>query len=265
MDMSPRRSLILGLTALLLAAAPAVGGPGGASAPVIDHEPQDCDEYAPESLADPALAPGGEVVNLAAMVLLDGVDKATAGAIMATAAESYVPLDITLTAAYKRVSFSVAGKTTPGGSADAQDLIEAAKAMLGGIRPATADVVYILTTRDLSLDGDSGVVGYADCIGGVRYPDRAFAIGEASVEIVNLGLQFYVDGPARIAAHEIGHLLGAHHHYANCVQGAGIQNISSRDAGLCTVMINALDIQGPRFGTLEAMVVRGHAEDFAAP
>lgn len=255
-------AVVVALLAVLAVASPAVGGPSPHGPQPIDHVAEDCDEFVPASVADPAVAPGGDEVVLEVEVLLDGVTRIAAEGIMVTAAESYAPLDITVAATFRRLS---PPSETPGGPADPDDLIDAAKAVYGGARPETADVVYVLTDKDLVEGGDSGVAGSADCIGGIRYPERAFAVGEAAEDVVDLGLQFYVDGPAKIAAHEIGHLLGAHHHYANCVQGAGLAIVTGRDAGICTLMINSLDVQGLHFGTLEAMVVRGHAEDYATP
>ena len=58
---------------------------------------------------------------------------------------------------------------------------------------------------------------------------------------------------------EIGRLLGADHHHANCVEGPPPQP--------CTVMLAAdyerLGVNSMRFGSVEAAVVRGHAVDSA--
>jgi len=69
---------------------------------------------------------------------------------------------------------------------------------------------------------------------------------------------------AGYAAHEIGHLLGAHHHYGNCVEG-NLSSASDDDISPCTLMFPAVNGASMNFGTLEGLVVRGHAVDYAAP
>ena len=64
------------------------------------------------------------------------------------------------------------------GGTDAQGLIDQSKALFGGARPAGIDVVYTLTSKDIQAGGNTAVAGLADCIGGVAFDDRAFAVGE---------------------------------------------------------------------------------------
>ena len=103
------------------------------------------------------------------------------------------------------------------------------------------------------------------CIGGVRYPDRAFAVGEARRDPGVHGgpVAAIAHADAKIAAHEIGHLLGAHHHYANCAEPevAG----DPLDVAPRTLMYNYLEFLDLRFSQLNAAVVRGHAERYAKP
>ena len=140
-----------------------------------------------------------------------GVTQATAQEAMTRAADSYAPLGVALTATYETVSLS---------GDDAQGLIDQAKTRFGGARPAGSDLVYVMTAKDIQADGNTGVAGLADCIGGVRFADRAFAVGEVFEEDVPIGpLSLYADATAKIAAHELGHLMGGHHHYANCAEG----------------------------------------------
>ena len=123
----------------------------------------------------------------------------------------------------------------------------------------------MLTTKDLVMPQDD-VSGYADCIGGIRYPNRAFAVGEAIESPAAVGpVTFYVDGPAKTAAHEIGHLLGARHEHANCVEGIQPSDISGLDPTPCTVMTNYLDFRSWNFGAIEARIIRGYAQAFGAP
>ena len=69
---------------------------------------------------------------------------------------------------------------------------------------------------------------------------------------------------AEVISHEIGHLMGAHHHYANCVEG----NLSSDgpgDLSPCTLMFNSVNNASLSFSSVEGAVVRGHAVNYAAP
>jgi hypothetical protein len=125
--------------------------------------------------------------------------------------------------------------------------------------------VFVLTTKDIYINGGDAT-GYADCIGGIRYPNRSFALGEAVVPTETVGpLNFYLKGAAKVMAHEIGHLLGARHEHANCAQGVGVEDVFTSEPSACTLMVAYMDFQSLRFGTPEAMIVRAHAESYAAP
>jgi predicted Zn-dependent protease len=184
------------------------------------------------------------------------VSRSDAQLIFAKAQRSYDPLGIQLTATYKKATDT---------TARAEDLIAMAKGSTGGTRPPGTDVVFVLTSRDISMSDGTDVVGYSDCVGGIRFSDRAFAVGEAIDEPLSLGVNLYVDGPAKTVAHEIGHLLGARHEDSNCVEGAGSDDLATRQPTVCTLMTAYLDFQSRRFGSLEAGIVRAHAEAYAAP
>ena len=244
----------LAAAALLPASASAqVNWPGGTPA---DDPELACIEPVPASTSVNGVTDEGQTVELATRVLLDGVTEARAQEAFARAADSYAPLGVTLTAAYETVSF---------GGDDAQGLIDQAKARFGGARPAGSDLVYVLTAKDIQADGNTGVAGLADCIGGVRFPDRAFAVGEVFEEDLPIGpLTFYADATAKIAAHELGHLMGGHHHYANCAEGVKSEQ-EVMEGSPCTLMSNFVDFQSIHFSTLNAQVVRGHSVTFASP
>jgi hypothetical protein len=130
---------------------------------------------------------------------------------------------------------------------------------VGGARPWGTDVVYAMTS-----DNIANAAGYAECIGGVRFGGHAFAVGEAAVE-ADADTGPGNNKSAKIAAHEIAHLLGAHHHYANCAEaprdpGGGITMLVSE---ACTMMINDVGLASLGWSTLESSVVRGHVERFA--
>ena len=248
----------------LLAALAAVALlPAGASAQVTWPEgtPADdpelaCLEPVPASTSVQGITDGGPQVQLATRVLLDGVDLATAQRAMTRAADSYAPLGVTLTATYESVSFS---------GDDAQGLIDQAKQRFGGARPAGSDLVYVITGKDIQASGNTGVAGLADCIGGVRYANHAFAVGEVFEENVPLGpLTLYTDATAKIIAHELGHLMGGHHHYANCAEGVKSEK-EVLEGSPCTLMSNFVDFQSIHFSTLNGGVVRGHSVSFASP
>jgi predicted Zn-dependent protease len=182
--------------------------------------------------------------------------------------QSYAPLDIEL----RYDDFALLQPLVKGAprqrTDDAQEIIDLAKKQLGGKRPASTDVVYVVTDLDIQLPGiGNAVAGLADCIGGVALPDRAFAVGETGVLTGDEGLPigpvtFYKDLTAKIAAHEIGHLMGGHHHYQEC--GTAAPTAAQRgEPGPCTLMTNAVDFQTLPFSTLNSIVVRGHAETWA--
>lgn len=193
-------------------------------------------------------------LTLDVRVLLDGVAQADASQIMTRASDSYAPLGITVTSSYQTVSFT---------GLEARELIAQAKSYYGGVRPAGIDIVYVLTDKDI-VDGSasgSALAGLADCIGGVKYADRAFGVGEAwdgnSTDLFLYDLN--TEKAAKTAAHEIGHLMGGHHHQANCAESA--LNIGGSP---CTLMFNFIDLQSTGFSLFNGVVVRGHGQAYAA-
>lgn len=222
----------------------------------VDTE-QDCDEFVPAAAGVSGVTDDGDRVSLDVLVLLDGVDQDAAEALLYEANRSYEPLGIDLVVAtYESVYFS---------GASAEDLIEQAKSHVGGSRPDGIDLVFTLTNEDIESGDDDSVVGLADCIGGVRYADRAFGVSEVTEALDDqdlLGIGLYVNEAAKTIAHEMGHLLGAHHHYANCVEGL-LDDESTDEVTPCTVMW--LSSPGStNFGALEGSVVRGHTVDYAS-
>lgn len=229
----------------------------------IDTE-RECLEPVPDSLGVQGVTDEGQNVSLDVYVLMDGeeVTSDRANAVFTTAAESYAPLGITLTWTTQAVSFT---------GDDAFGMLAQAKDLLKGQRPKGYDVVYTLTSKDLTVLGQTGVAGLADCIGGVRFPERAFAVGEV-FELENFKPEalaftpftFYKHATAEIAAHEIGHLMGGHHQYANCAEGAPTA-VEENEPAPCTLMFNSLDFMSRNFGLPNGGVVRGHAVNYASP
>ena len=208
-------------------------------------------------LVPAAISLQGDPTTLDVRVLLDGVSLARGEQVIQTARASYAPLGITLSATYQTVSFT---------GADAGTLIAQSKAAFGGRRPAGTDVVYTLTGKNISAGGNTAVAGLADCIGGVAFPSRAFAVGEnfTADEARLLGLVPLAGNlTGKVAAHEIGHLLGGHHHYANCIEG--ILSELGNETSPCTLMFNDVSLASLNFSTLNSLVVRGHSEAYARP
>jgi reprolysin-like metallo-peptidase family M12B len=200
-------------------------------------------------------------VELKTMVLLDGVTRERAQQVMSTAASSYAPLNISLTWRFRDVAFA---------TDDADALIQGAKDLFGGKRPKNFDLVYVMTTKDIQLGGDTAVAGLADCIGGVRYPETAFAVGEDFGAAEDAGRPLgpfvhTVNGSSIVVAHELGHLMGGHHHYGNCVEGITLLDLLKLELTPCTLMFNAVNFASLPFSTLNSTVVRGHALDYATP
>jgi len=215
----------------------------------IGHIPE-CTELVPAAIAPPST----ERRALVARVLLDGVDEAQATGYTAQAARAYdgVGIDFAVDA-YEPVSFS---------GDDAAGLIEQSKAHFGGTRPPGTDVVYTLTSKDIQAGGQSAVAGLADCIGGVAFPDRAFAVGEVlDPDAFSFGgATLTANLTAKVFAHEVGHLMGGHHHYANCAEG--ILSDPNEVATLCTLMFNDVSLTSLVFSTVNTLVVRGHSEAY---
>jgi hypothetical protein len=230
--------------------------------------PEDCLEAVPAKVSLAGLLDDGQNVELSVMLLLDGTDAAGAAQVMAVAAESYAPLGINLVLKKtKTVSYS---------TSISSDLIQAAKNTVGGAPPNGIDLVGVFTNKTMQgTTGGATVVGQADCIGGVRFEQHSFFVVSDIRTIENpstgntgtlnsLGFNPNVDATAEVMAHEIGHLMGAHHHYANCVEG-NLSNIGANDLSPCTLMFNAVNFASLNFTILSGAVVRGHAVEFAAP
>jgi predicted Zn-dependent protease len=226
---------------------------GGA---IFDEEAPDCLEPVPAAAGVSGITDDRKRVGLEVLVLLDGVTRSAAEAIVGRAAAAYALVDVELRAVdYDAVSFS---------GVEPAKLISLAKQHVGGRRPAGADLVYVMTDKDLAVQGSNAVAGQADCIGGVRYASRAFAVGEAKYPSIPVGpFRFLADVPAKVLAHELGHLMGGHHHYANCVEGALIGAAAVTEASPCSLMTNFVDFMSLRFSALEGAVVRGHARRYA--
>lgn len=234
----------------------------------VEADEVDCLEAIPAKISIPGILDNGQPIELSVMLLLDGTDAAAADQVMVRAAESYRPLGINLVLTRtKTVSYT---------SNVSGELIAAAKATVGGTPPHGIDLVGVFTSKTMqSIAGGATVVGQADCIGGVRFDDHSFFVVSdirgiedpktgTTGTLNSLGFNPNVDATAEVVAHEIGHLMGAHHHYANCVEG-NLSSAGPNDLSPCTLMFNAVNFASLNFSSVDGPVVRGHAVEFAAP
>lgn len=212
---------------------------------------------------DPA---GREPVDLDLLVLLDGVSKKEAQAIVTSAQQSYDPLNVTLKATYKRFTVKSDGTAADGQpTRAARSLLDEIAAAYGS-PPEGIDVVHLLTSKDLlddenpNRDGTDATGGEAACVGGIRLDGQQFSVSEARFRFAAEN-DPADDFHAIAFAHEIGHLLGAHHHYGNCAEG---RVVNPAGQGSCTVMFPLAALNSARFGTLESRVIAGYAESYAA-
>jgi hypothetical protein len=234
----------------------------------FDGAENDCLEAVPENIGLPGVTDAGQRVELSVMLLLDGTDSTVAQQQMAKAAASYSEWGIDL----KLVKTQAITLTT----SVSDEIIAAAKAAVGGVPPRGIDLVGVYTNKTMqSIAGGATVVGQADCIGGIRWDEHSFFVVSDIRSIENpatgttgtlnsLGLNLNVDANAETFAHEIGHLMGAHHHYANCVEG-NLTSAAPNDASPCTLMFNAVNGTSLNFGVASGAVVRGHAVEHASP
>ena len=243
--------LVAGLTVLPLlssaAHAQAFEDPTGLS--------EDCNQFVPNTASVPVELAD---VELRVLFLLDGVTLEQAEPRVAAMKHSYAPLGIQLSAIYRTEAFSVD---------NGQEIIDAAKARLGGSRPNWAHLVYVLTAKNITDGGafGTGLAGLADCIGGVARDDTAFAVGEfagaADPDSISGLISLNANYTELVGAHELGHLLGAHHHYANCAESAKILPVF----GPCTLMFNDVSLASTAFSTLNSAVVRGQVDRYVLP
>lgn len=205
-------------------------GPSAVSIASPAHSaPRDCFQATPAEFSLER-----SLVRADVLVFADRVSVDAARTVMEQAARAYADLGIELRSEIRAETF--VGDTS-------EALHAEAKQRLGGTRPSGVAAVLVISRQ---LQGASS----ADCIGGIRFPENGFATSR------------YVEGSDRnaiIAAHELGHVFGAHHHYANCAEGLSVEN-----GTWCTVMLPVY-ATALRFSALNGAIVRGHAERFAAP
>lgn len=188
----------------------------------------------------------GEVLALRVRVLLNGIRLPRAQEVFRLVVEGYDRAGIAIQPSFETVRF---------GSTDPQGLMKEAKAYFGGEPPPGTDAVYVFS----AVSGVAGYkVGMADCLGGMRWPEHAFAAGpEWTVQEYGgwrTGTLHPLDPAALIAAHEIGHLLGAVHEYGDCADVA-----NTRPCDLMWDKVLPLPFISFRFSMLNESIVRATA------
>lgn len=268
-----RRSAVLLAIVLILGTWAPVGG-AAERGRIIDEE-FECLEPVPAAVDAGPTPLGSARSDLDVLVLLDGVSHADGVRAVRHAAGAYRPVGVDLRARFQRVRVPADGRNRDYAgrvwfTASADRAMEVAKKTVGWRRPAGIDVVYLLTAKDLYVGGDEhdesrreyAIAGMADCIGGIRFPFRAFAVGEAhETPPYDVPVAIGRSIPGKILAHEIGHLLGAHHHAANCGEAVPAA-VLERSTDLCTLMFNDIGLVSLRFSTPNRVVVRGHARAY---
>lgn len=206
----------------------------------------------------------GRRVFLDVLVLLDGVPEESARAFFEKVAVPYDALNLGVRATYQVADPPFTGTET-------LDILNQARQRFpDGKVPPEYDIVEVLTSKDLTLAGQTAIAGQADCLGGLAYDDRSYNVSEGPPEgsddtgIAIGPFTFVADIYAKITAHEIGHLLGGQHHYGNCVEGNNPDEELNGDTSPCTLMFNAADFISLDFGEVNGRIARGYALRYAA-
>jgi len=259
-----RRILLLILfAAALLLTPPAPARPYRLPRPIVDTE-ANCTtaSFFPAAAAVPYIN-SADTIDIDLFLVGDrGISTSRMERLVQTAAKAYKPLGLNLkVAGTQEVIFQ---------GTDTQELFEQVKSLFpGSERPAGSDAVILFTSVDITAGAlGSSVAGQADCVGGVLFPRKSFVVVEdtkPSDEGTRYGpVSLVGEAAAKITGHELAHLFGAHHQYANCAEGIPSE-MDRAEVSPCTLMFNALTGVSLAFGALEASVVRGYAEEYARP
>jgi hypothetical protein len=236
----------------MLIAFPWAPSAAGRSPRPIDVEAEDCTQIPPEKTPPPAVSVD-EVLPVEVRVLAEATDLSTVKGYMQITKDAYNEIGVRPRVRYKTVVPPSDWSVGFGEGPSQAQIMEFVKGVFGGRRPAGVDVVYFMTRYWAG--------GFADCIGGVRFPERAFAFGSIDYSTEDLVPSPTVNEGV-IAAHEIGHLLGAHHHYSNCVE-AQPSGALRGDTNPCTTMWPAAANASSTFGLLERSFIRSYAAEYA--
>ena len=215
--------------------------------PIEENEPDDCTQIPPDSLP-PLAQPPFKPLKLNIRVLSEKPDLRLAKEHFETRTKTaFSRIGVELVPRYQTV-------VVPRGWAhtivDRETILDFMRSLFRGARPKRTDLVYFFTRYWAG--------GYADCIGGIRDPARSFAFGSIEYALEDI-VPMPTVNEGDIAAHELGHLLGAHHHYANCVEPAPALPAAG---GPCTTMWPLAAGISDVFSTLETSFIRSYAETY---
>lgn len=228
--------------------------------PSCGYNPLSGETY-PDQFGIAGVTDDGREIELSVAVLLDGVDPQLAAEVMRRAADGYAPLRIRLTVAGTAV--------LPLVSNISDQMIQETKDRTGGRPPFDADIAAVFTTKQMqaATGGAGTVLGQADCIGGIRAPYNSYLVATIEPEdpFVLGPVSLDVERGPETMAHEIGHLMGAHHHYGNCVEGISAEDLVNGDLSPCDLMFPSVEPLSMIFSTAAGATVRGHAVAYASP
>lgn len=219
---------------------------------LIDRGAPDCTQIPPEETPALALSTSDQLTLRVRFVFERG-DRKLAKTYVATTVSAFERIGVALEPSFERIPVPEDWENSPLSSEPSrEEQFELVKKHYGGRRPDGTDAVYYFSRYWAG--------GFADCIGGIRWPDRAFAIG--STDYATEGI---VPAPTVnegvIAAHELGHLLGAHHHYSNCVEAAPKGTLAG-EPGACTTMSPLAITASTTFSLMEASFIRHYVQEY---
>lgn len=221
-------------------------------AAVIDRGAEDCtSSITPEVVPPPAVTTEPEL-PLEVRVMAEAAHLAQAKEHLAVTRGIFDRIGIRLKVRYD-VVVPPAEWEVSGYQLHYDEIFDFMRSHYGGGRPAGVDLVYFITRF---WDG-----GIADCVGGVRSPTSAFALGSIDYELMGEVAVPTADEGV-IAAHELGHLLGAHHHYSNCTEALPSGGLRG-DFNPCTTMSPLAATASTTFGLLERSYVRYYTATYA--
>lgn len=234
-------------------AAPVAARPLPEAPPRIDRGAPDCTQIPPE-VTPPLATDVSKVLPLEVRVMAEQADLPVVKQHMAVTRDAFARIGIALKVRYDVVEPpSTWNVDTLGAGPSQPEIFDFMKSHYGGERPAGADLVYFMTRYWAG--------GFADCIGGVRLADRAFAFGS-----LDYAVEGAVPSPTAdegvIAAHELGHLLGGQHHYSSCAEALP-SGATRGEVAPCTTMSPLAATASPTFGLVERSYLRYYVERYA--
>ncbi|HUR76985.1 MAG TPA: zinc-dependent metalloprotease family protein [Acidimicrobiales bacterium] len=205
-----------------------------------------------------AASDSNQKVLLRTLVLVDRARPSIAPTIMRRVIEEFGRIGLVLDVTYQPITLH---------GTDSAQLMKETRAHLARARITGFELVHVLTGADLTIDGNQ-IAGQAYCLGGIRYAKYYWAMSISETtwpESWGVGYKtFFKGGAALVAAHEIGHVLGALHQHGNCAENAK-SALRASEATICTVMDTTLYYSKLRFGRAERAVMRGFAIRYGSP